>query len=287
MDIGHDNQHSGPNPLHSLWRRIRRRRSLRASRRKRSYFDGRVSACRSFFEEYSGSSTNGLPLDHLRGESRRQHQEVGPEANTTGAEGSVRLDEYGIRQRVQAVALASLHQIIEGLLQGGPDRVLPRVRLRVDIGRTRRSSDEQRDGMSPVSPVCQGAYPSTSTSHPDDENQEGIPAVVVYECWDLRTIETGLHGSEGHEQLGFGDGAHRGEDGDSFAIECEGVGGGVEDDEMLNAAQHLKQTLERQIENYAIEFDMNKWVVSGVLQELAIDYLFKDDNFPKEEDEDE
>ena len=56
---------------------------------------------------------------------------------------------------------------------------------------------------------------------------------------------------------------------------------------MLNTAQHLKQTLERQVENYAIEFDMNKWVVAGVLQEMAIDYLFKDDEFPKDEDDDE
>jgi len=287
MDTGNDNKYSGSDSLRALWRRVRRRRSLRASRRKRSYFDGRVSACRSLLEEYSRGSANGLPTDHLRGEPRRQHQESGPEAYTHGFEGGVRLDEYGVRQRVQAVALASLHQVIEGLLQGGPDRVLPRVRLRIDIGRTRRLADEQLDGMPPVPPFCEGSHTSTGPTHPDDENPKGFPALVVYECWDVWTPETGLHDPEGHEQLGDGHGDYRSEDGDSFAVKCEGMGGRVEDNEMLNAAQHLKQTLERQVENYAIEFDMNKWVVAGVLQEMAIDYLFKDDEFPKDEDDDE
>lgn len=253
----------------------------------RPYFDGRVSACRRLYEEYQGGPAGQLPDGRLRREPRRQYQEGRPEADTQGLERDIPLDEHGIRHRVQAVALAALHQIIEGLLQGGPDRVLPRVRLRVDIGRTRRLADEQLDGMPPVPPVCEGSYAPTSPTNENDENTEGFPALVVYERWDVWTPETGLHEPEGHEQLGIGDGDNRGEDGDSFAIKCEGMGGRVEDNEMLNAAQHLKQTLERQVENYAIEFDMNKWVVAGVLQEMAIDYLFKDDEFPKDEDDDE
>jgi hypothetical protein len=197
----------------------------------------------------------------------------------------MRLDEHGVRHRVQAVALAALHQVIEGLLQGGPDRVLPRIRLRIDIGRTRRSSDEQLDGLPPLPPFCEGSHAQTGPSHPDDENQEGFPALVVYERWDMWTPETGLHDPEGYEQLGDGHGDHRSEDGDGFKVECEGVGGGTEDHEMLTPAQHLKHKLEQFVNNYALEFNMNKWTVAGVLQEVAIDILFKEDDYP-DEDED-
>jgi hypothetical protein len=197
----------------------------------------------------------------------------------------VRLDEYGVRQRVQAVALAALHQIIEGLLQGGTDRVLPRVRLRVDIGRTRRSPDEQLDGMPPLPPVCEGPHASTGPTDQDDENEEGFPALVVYECWDLWTPEAGLHEPEGHGELGFGDGDHRSEDGDSFKIECEGMGSRASDDAMITPPQHLKHKLEQLVTNYALEFNMNKWTVSGVLAEVAVDILFKEDDYPNDDED--
>ena len=251
----------------------------------RPYFDGRVSACRRLHEEHQGGFAGQLPDGRLRRESRRQHSEGGPETDTQGLEGDVRLDEHGVRERVQAVALAALHQIIEGLLQGGPDRVLPRVRLRVDIGRTRRAPDEQLDGMSPLPPVCEGPHPSTSLSDQDDENEEGFPALVVYERWDLWTPEAGLYESEGHGKLGIGDGNHRSEDGDSFKIECEGMGSRASDDAMITPPQHLKHKLEQLVNNYALEFNMDKWTVSGVLAEVAVDILFKEDDYPNEDED--
>ena len=66
------------------------------------------------------------------------------------------------------------------------------------------------------------------------------------------------------------------------------MGGGVEDDAMLSAAEKLKNDLQRAVENFALEFDMNKWTVAGVLEEVKTDVLFESDSWPQPEfDEDE
>ena len=58
---------------------------------------------------------------------------------------------------------------------------------------------------------------------------------------------------------------------------------------MLSAAEKLKNDLQRAVENFALEFDMNKWTVAGVLEEVKTDVLFESDSWPQpdldEEDE--
>jgi len=57
---------------------------------------------------------------------------------------------------------------------------------------------------------------------------------------------------------------------------------------MLSAAEKLKNDLQRAVENFALEFDMNKWTVAGVLEEVKTDVLFESDSWPQPEfDEDE
>jgi|TARA_A100001515_G_C4427807_1_gene162648 hypothetical protein len=66
------------------------------------------------------------------------------------------------------------------------------------------------------------------------------------------------------------------------------MGGGVEDDAMLSAAEKLKNDLQRAVENFALEFDMNKWTVAGVLEEVKTDVLFESDSWPQPDfDEDD
>jgi ribosomal protein S17E len=62
----------------------------------------------------------------------------------------------------------------------------------------------------------------------------------------------------------------------------------VEDDEMITAAEKLKSDLERYIENFALEFEMNKWTVAGVLEEVKTDILFESETWPQPDfDEDD
>jgi|TARA_Y100000004_G_scaffold6764_1_gene7682 hypothetical protein len=57
---------------------------------------------------------------------------------------------------------------------------------------------------------------------------------------------------------------------------------------MLSAAEKLKNDLQRAVENFALEFDMNKWTVAGVLEEVKTDVLFESDSWPQPDfDEDD
>ena len=288
MDTGHDSQYQGSDSLRALWRCLRRTSGLSPSRRSRPYSDGRVSARGFILEEHSPELAGWVSIGDMRGESRRQHQESGPETDTEGTERDRLLDEHGVCGGVQAVALAALHQICCGVLPGRTGGVLPRVRLRVDFGRVGGSPDEQCDWMSSLPPVCAWAYPSTSSPDADCENEEGSAPMVVHECGDVRPFEAGLHDEERHWELGIWLGSNRGEDGDSLPVECEGMVGGIEDDAMLTAAQKLKNDLQRYVENFALEFDMNKWTAAGVLEEVKTDVLFESDSWPQPDiDEDD
>lgn len=198
------------------------------------------------------------------------------------------MDEHRVCGGVQAVALAALHQICCGVLPDRSSGVLPRVRLRIDFGRVGGPTDEQSDWMSSLPPVCAWAYPSTPTTDSDHEDSEGIPPMVVHECGDMRPLEAGLHDEEGHWELGIWLGSDRSPDGNSVSPECQGMGSGVEDDEMITAAEKLKSDLERYIENFALEFEMNKWTVAGVLEEVKTDILFESESWPQPDfDEDD
>ena len=54
---------------------------------------------------------------------------------------------------------------------------------------------------------------------------------------------------------------------------------------MITPPQHLKHKLEQLVTNYALEFNMNKWTVSGVLAEVAVDILFKEDDYPNDDED--